>query len=103
MKLRALRQKGLEQRLFEFCRRWKIAELGIFGSFLRDDFHDQSDIDVLVSFSPDSEWSLFHLVDMQKELSDLMGREVDIVEKEALKNPFRRKGILNNVEVLYEA
>jgi predicted nucleotidyltransferase len=39
---------------------------------------------------------------MQKELSDLMGREVDIVEKEALKNPFRRKGILNNVEVLYE-
>jgi predicted nucleotidyltransferase len=102
MELRTLRQKVPKERLSEFCRKWKIKELGIFGSFLRDDFHDQSDIDVLVSFSRDSEWSLFHLVDMQKELSDLMGREVDIVEKEALKNPFRRKGILNNVEVLYE-
>jgi predicted nucleotidyltransferase len=49
MELRTLRQKVPEERLSEFCRKWKIKELGIFGSFLRDDFHDQSDIDVLVS------------------------------------------------------
>ena len=103
MALSTAKRKIPKERLSEFCRKWKITELGIFGSFLRDDFHDESDIDVLVSFSPDSQWSLFHLIDMQGELSELMGREVDIVEKEALKNPFRRKEILNNVEVLYEA
>ena len=103
MELQIPRQKIPKETLSEFCRKWKITELGIFGSFLREDFHDQSDIDVLLSFSPDSEWSLLHLVEMQQELSDLMGREVDIVEKEALKNPFRRRGILKNVQVLYEA
>ena len=103
MELRTLKRKVPEKRLSEFCRKWKISELGIFGSFLRDDFHDQSDVDVLVSFSPDSQWSLFHLVDMKGELSELMGREVDIVEKEALINPFRRKEILNDVKVIYEA
>ena len=103
MELQIPRQKIPKETLSEFYRKWKITELGIFGSFLREDFHDQSDIDVLLSFSPDSEWSLLHLVEMQQELSDLMGREVDIVEKEALKNPFRRRGILKNVQVLYEA
>lgn len=103
MALSAAERRIPEEKSAEFCRKWKITELGIFGSGLRDDFHDQSDIDVLVSFSPDSQWCLFHLVDMQVELSELMGREVDIVEKEALRNPFLRKEILNHVEVLYEA
>jgi predicted nucleotidyltransferase len=47
----------------EFCRRWKIREFSLFGSVLREDFGPQSDVDVLVSFAPEAEWDLFHLVE----------------------------------------
>jgi hypothetical protein len=87
--------------LVEFCQRWRIVELGIFGSAAREDFGPQSDIDVLVSFAPDSPWSLFDLVSMREELTTLLGRDVDLVEKEALRNPFRRREILRNLEIVY--
>jgi len=45
-------------RIAEFCRRWKITELALFGSVLRDDFRPDSDVDVLVTFAPDAPWSL---------------------------------------------
>jgi predicted nucleotidyltransferase len=77
--------------------------LKVFGSEPQDDFHDMSDVGILVSFSPESRWSLFHLIDMQEELSALFGRKVDLVEREAIRNPFRRKQIMNTLEVLYEA
>jgi hypothetical protein len=75
----------------------------LFGSVLRDDFNRASDIDVLISFAPETRYSLFDLADMREELKALFGREVDLVEKEALRNPFRRKHILQNMEVLYAA
>ena len=62
-----------------------------------------SDIDVLVSFLTDAQWSLFDIVQMQDELKTLFGREVDLIEKEALRNPFRRRAILSGREVLYAA
>ncbi len=86
-----------------FCRKWKIKELSLFGSVLRDDFRPDSDIDVLVSFEPDAPWDLFHLVDMRDELMALFGRDVDLVEKEGLRNPFRRRTILDTREVIYAA
>ena len=86
----------------DFCRRWQITQLGLFGSFLRNDFSRESDIDILVSFTPDSSWSLFDLVDMQDELAEIFGRKVDLVEREALRNPFRRREILKNLELIYE-
>jgi predicted nucleotidyltransferase len=92
-----------EDRIAEFCRRWKITQMALFGSILREDFSQESDIDVLVSFAPDSPWGLFELVDMQDELAVILGRKVDLVEREALRNPFRRKQILQNLEVVYEA
>ena len=91
------------RKLGYFCRRWKIRELALFGSVLRDDFRPDSDVDLLVSFDPTADWSVFDLVSMQEELSAILGREVDLVEREALRNPFRRHTILNNREIIYAA
>ncbi len=89
--------------LADFCRRWKIIELALFGSVLRDDFNDESDIDVLVTFTDDAQWSLLDFVRVRQELQDLLGRKVDLVEKPAIRNPFRRYEILRTYEVIYAA
>jgi uncharacterized protein with HEPN domain/predicted nucleotidyltransferase len=82
----------------DFCRRWNVAEFALFGSVLRDDFRPNSDVDVLVSFAPDFHWSLGDFVDMQLELSEIFGRQVDLVERSGLHNPFMRREILNSLE-----
>jgi predicted nucleotidyltransferase len=93
---------GHEQ-LAEFCRRWHVTELALFGSVLRDDFRTDSDVDVLVSFAPDAQIDLFDFVQMQDELRGLFGRDVDLVDKDSLRNPFRRHAILNSYQVIYAA
>jgi predicted nucleotidyltransferase len=85
----------------EFCQRWQVNEFSLFGSVLRDDFRPDSDVDVLVSFNPTAPWSLFDLVTMQDELQRIFGRPVDLVEREGLRNPFRKRSILNGREVIY--
>ena len=89
--------------LADFCRRWQIVELALFGSVLRDDFRTDSDIDVLVKFAPGEHWSLFDLVTMQLELEQIFERKVDLVEPDSLANPFRRRTILKDPEVIYAA
>jgi predicted nucleotidyltransferase len=91
------------ERVAEFCARWRILEFSLFGSVLREDFRPDSDVDVLVTFDPDARWSLFDLVDMQEELKAFFGREVDLVEAEGLRNPFRRRSILRSKEVIHAA
>ena len=91
------------ERIAAFCRKWKVREFSLFGSVLREDFRPDSDVDVLVSFEAGSEWDLFDLVTMRDELMGLFGRDVDLVEKEGLRNPFRRHRILTSREVLYAA
>jgi len=91
------------EKIAEFCRKWKITRFSLFGSVLREDFGPDSDVDVLVSFQPDSTWDLLDLVDMRDELMALFGREVDLVEEEGLRNPFRRTSILSTRQVLYAA
>ena len=86
-----------------FCRRWAITEFALFGSVLRDDFGPDSDVDVLVTFASSATWSLLDLMNMRDELSTIFARSVDVVEKQALRNPFRRHAILANHEVLYAA
>ena len=87
----------------EFCRRWQVKELAIFGSALGDDFRPDSDVDVLVVFQDDAEWDLFDHMKAEEELKQIFGREVDLVEKKAIRNPFRRHHILSNYEVIYAA
>lgn len=82
------------KKIAEFCKRWSITEFSIFGSVLRDDFRANSDIDVLVSIDPKAHIGLFELIDMKLELEEMFKRPVDLVEKEGLKNPYRRKEIL---------
>ena len=90
-------------RIEEFCRKWKVSEFAFFGSVLREDFRPDSDVDVLVTFADDSHWSLLDIVDMMDELKVIFGRKVDLVEKDAIRNPFRRRAILSEHEVFYAA
>ena len=90
--------------LADFCRRWKISELSLFGSVLRDDFRPNSDIDAIVTYSPDAEWSLLDHIEMEGELASLFGRAVDLVTRRAVEqshNWIRRKGILDSAQVVY--
>jgi len=80
-----------------------VVEFSLFGSVLREDFRPDSDVDVLVTFAPDAQVSLFDLVQMQIELESLFGRPVDVVEKDALRNPFRKREILSTAQVVYAA
>jgi hypothetical protein len=92
-----------EGRIRDFCRKWKIAELSVFGSVLREDFRPDSDVDVLVTFAKDAQWSLYDWVDMIAELRDVFGRDVDLLSSQSLRNPFRRHDILKTREILYAA
>lgn len=92
--------------LDEFCRSWKITELALFGSVLRKDFGEQSDIDILVTFALDATPSLFDMVIMEDELKNIFGRSVDLVSRRGLENSrnvFRRQAILESAEVVYAA
>lgn len=88
-------------RIEAFCRKWRINELSLFGSVLRDDFSPKSDVDVLVTFDEDAPWDLWNVFEARDELSEMFGRPVDFVEKKALKNPFRRHSILTSRQVIY--
>lgn len=68
------------------CRRYQVRELAVFGSALRDDFRDDSDIDVLVEFAPEARFGLFTFFALRDELSRLLGRPVDLGEKRSLKS-----------------
>jgi predicted nucleotidyltransferase len=87
----------------QLCKKYSIEELSIFGSSIRSDFSQNSDIDILVSFNKKSEITLFDIMDLEKEFSELLKREVDIVEKESLKNPIRKNRILSTREIIYAA
>ncbi|MBW4691649.1 MAG: nucleotidyltransferase family protein [Lyngbya sp. HA4199-MV5] len=89
------------EQIVALCQRWKITELALFGSILREDFCPNSDVDVLVTFAPNDGWSLFDLMNLQRELEALVGRPVDVLEKRDLKNPFRRAEILQTHQVIY--
>ena len=75
-----------QKQLAEFCTRWKITDLALFGSALRDDFRPDSDIDVLVSFEDDAGWGLFDHLRMEQELEELTGRDVDLVSERGVRS-----------------
>lgn len=94
------------ERIAEFCKRRHIRRLDLFGSVLRADFRPDSDIDVLVEFEPGLEPGLFQISEMEQELTKLLGREVDLVEREAVEqseNYIRRRHILTSLKPVYVA
>jgi predicted nucleotidyltransferase len=89
-----------ELKIVEFCQRNRIRKLALFGSVLRDDFRPDSDIDVLVEFEPDARVG-WEFIDMQDELGELFGREVDLHTFKSLNKQFRDK-VLQASQVIYE-
>lgn len=100
------------EQISDFCQRWKVLELALFGSVLREDFRSDSDVDMLVTFAPDAEWSLLDHVQMEEELGSIIepapglirGRKVDLISRRAIersKNWIRRQEILKTAEVIY--
>ncbi len=95
-----------QAKIADFCHRWQIAEFALFGSILREDFRPDSDVDVLVKFSPATHWTLFDMVHMHDELKQIFKREVDLVSRRGLefgRNPIRREAILSSAKVIYVA
>jgi predicted nucleotidyltransferase len=90
----------------QFCDRWQITEFALFGSVLRDDFHPESDIDILVTFAPEAHHTLFDLVRMENELKEIFKRDVDLVSRRGIErslNYLRRHEILSSAQVIYAA
>ncbi len=88
----------------KFCQKWQITELALFGSVLREDFNPSSDIDFLVTFSPEAKIGLTEVDEMEKELKNMVKRKIDLVVKksiEASHNWIRRRNILDTAEVIY--
>lgn len=88
------------------CQRWNVVEFALFGSVLRDDFRDNSDIDVLVTYLPGTRLTLNALLTMGDELEALFGRPVDLLDRETVANSrsyLRRQIIFDTAQVIYAA
>jgi predicted nucleotidyltransferase len=95
-----------QNRIKDFCCRWKIKELALFGSVLREDFRLDSDIDVLVTFEPGGGFTFDNRMEMQDELEQIFGRKVDLIERKTVErseNYIRRRHILQSLEPVYVA
>jgi predicted nucleotidyltransferase len=86
----------------ELCRRYRVKELSLFGSAARGEARADSDLDFLVEFEPDARIGLIALGGMERELSGVVGRPVDLVPKGGLK-PRIRDAVLADARVLYAA
>lgn len=90
------------EKIVDFCLRHHVKRLSLFGSATRADFRPDSDIDVLIEFDNDAHTTLFDLVGMQGELSVLFdNRPVDVATTSILRNPFRRRTILRDLQAIY--
>jgi hypothetical protein len=91
-----------QDQIAEFCRRHQIRRLALFGSILREDFGPNSDIDILVEFEPGREPGLLGLARMERELAQLLGKEVDLRTPEDLSDRFRSR-VMQSADVQYAA
>lgn len=89
-----------EEAIREVCSRYYVTELALFGSVLGPEFRPDSDIDVLVEFEPDAPIGFLGYAGLQTELSELLGRQVDLVSKVGLKRRIR-KPVLESAQVIY--
>ncbi len=90
-----------QDELEQFCQRHQISKLSLFGSVLRDDFQPDSDIDVLVEYEPDARTTLLNMAAQEIELSQMLGRKVDLRTAQDLSRYFRER-VVNTAEMLYE-
>ena len=91
-----------ETKLAELCRRYRVRELAVFGSAARGEMRPESDIDLLVEFLPEAEIGLVEYAGLMLDLSELLGRKVDLVSKRALK-PLIRDAVIREARPIYAA
>ncbi|MBE9203462.1 nucleotidyltransferase domain-containing protein [Synechocystis salina LEGE 06099] len=95
-----------QQTLAELCQQWHISELALFGSALTEEFNEDSDINLLVSFAPDARQGLLTLAKIKHQFEEILHRKVDLVVKAAIEegdNWIRRQEILNSAVIIYES
>ena len=98
--------KARQADVAEFCKRWDVSELALFGSVLRNDFGPESDVDVLVTLHEKARHTLFDLHQMEEGLSSIFGHDVDLVSRSGIeksRNQGRRRAILQSARVIYES
>lgn len=101
-----LRLKVSPDALEAWCAKWKVVELAFFGSVLREDFRPDSDVDVMVVFAADAQWTLFDFSAMADDLEETIKRHVDLLTRRSVeqsRNPLRQKEILQTAQVIYAA
>jgi predicted nucleotidyltransferase len=94
-----------EAQIADFCRRFDIVELAVFGSAARNEMRPDSDVDVMVQYAPGTDlgpW-MGKFTDAQEDLKEMFGRDVDLIEKGPIKNPFKRHTIMRDLTVIYAA
>ena len=102
--LEKLKHNGIhlnQDEINKICIKYKISELSVFGSSLRDDFDANSDLDILISFQDIWQNDPFDILYIADEFKQFVKREVDIVCSDCVKNPIRRKNILSSREIIY--
>ena len=87
--------------LADLAQRWRLREVCVFGSVARGEEGPGSDIDLLVEFEDEADWSLLDVARLQGEIEDLTSRPVDLVERAALVNPYRRRSVTRDARLLY--
>ena len=104
--METVQRLGIDEVLLEeFCRRWKILKLELFGTMLTDP-SSARDVHLLVTFAPGASWGLFEHEHMQNDLTGLLGRKVDLVSRRAIEasgNALRRNAILSSAVPVYVA
>ena len=95
-----------ETQIEDFSRKWGVQKFELFGSVLRADFvPDRSDVDVMVTLSPERSYTLFDIIRMEDELTRIFGRPVQLTERstvEKSENYIRRRHILSEAQLVYE-
>jgi predicted nucleotidyltransferase len=89
-----------QDKIVDYCRRFHVSRLALFGSVLGSDFDSDSDVDVLVTFKPDARVGFLTLSRMQRELTQILGRSVDLIPESGLK-PLIRDEVISSSRVIY--
>ena len=93
-----------KNKIDEFCKKWQVEQLAIFGSALREDFSPDSDVDILIKFLPNFSWG-FEIAVIHEELTKIFGRDVDLVSLRSIensRNKFKKEEILGNCKIIYD-
>ena len=91
------------EQLADFCRRHHVIEFALFGSVTREDYRPDSDIDVMLAYGPDAVRGIHEYLDIKEELAAMFGRDVDVMTKGPIANPYRRASIEKDLTVIYAA